>query len=219
MNAQMNRPAPSQTEHTITSIEIAKISNFRHADLLKSIRKQEVAWSKVSGVNFSLAKYTDEQGKKRPMYKLNRMESLYISSKFNDEVRARLVMRWYDLETKNVVPEAQIHTLVPSLNDNKELPVVDLPMEVEVFNNYPLRIYTVNGVRLTLVTDLLRSYGSTARAYKNARKANKGTMKAVKLIDWNHQVTWAVDPLGRKVIEGQLQYQKLLNSNQTTLAL
>lgn len=38
-----DRPVPSKNEQKITSLEIAKISGVRHADLLKSIKKQEVA--------------------------------------------------------------------------------------------------------------------------------------------------------------------------------
>lgn len=102
MNAQNNRPAPSLTEPTITSIEIAEISGKPHSDLMKSIRKQEVSWVKVNGGNFSLVKYKDKKGEERPMYLLTKMESLYITSKFNDELRAQLVKRWYDLENHKV---------------------------------------------------------------------------------------------------------------------
>lgn len=34
------------------------------------------------------------------MYKLNKTECLYIATKFNDEARAKLVIRWEELETK-----------------------------------------------------------------------------------------------------------------------
>lgn len=111
-----NRPAPSQNEQTITSLEIAEISETRHADLLKSIRKQEVAWQKVNGGNFSLSKYKDSTGRKLPMYKLTQKESLYISSKFNDEARAKLVMRWFELETKLAKP---INGILPIVQGDK----------------------------------------------------------------------------------------------------
>lgn len=87
-------------KQSITSLEIAQISGKRHTDLLRSIRKQETSWEKVNGSKFALVKYTDEKGEKRPMYKLTKMESLYIASKFNDEIRAKLVSRWSELEHK-----------------------------------------------------------------------------------------------------------------------
>lgn len=102
MNAKNNRPVPSKNEPTITSLEIARISKKPHADLLKSIRKQEVAWKKVTEGNFSLSEYKDSTGRKLPMYLLTKTESLYIVSKFNNELRAMLVKRWEDLENNKV---------------------------------------------------------------------------------------------------------------------
>ncbi len=102
MNNLKKRPAPSKNEPTITSLEIAEVSGKPHADLLKSIRKQEVAWKKINGGNFSLVKYKDSKGELRPMYALTKLESLYIISKYNDEVRAKLVKRWYDLENNKI---------------------------------------------------------------------------------------------------------------------
>lgn len=34
------------------------------------------------------------------MYKLTKTECLYIATKFNDEARAKLVIRWEEIETK-----------------------------------------------------------------------------------------------------------------------
>ena len=36
--------------------------------------------------------------KEVPCYQLTKTECLYIATKFNDEARARLVLRWQDLE-------------------------------------------------------------------------------------------------------------------------
>lgn len=88
------------SKKTITSVEISKITGKPHADLLKAIRKMEETWVKVGEGNFSLANYNDAQGKKRPMYELTKTESLYIATKFNDEARAKLVLRWEELETE-----------------------------------------------------------------------------------------------------------------------
>ena len=84
----------------MTSKEIATITGKPHNDVLKAIRAMENAWVKVNGGNFSLVEYTDAKGEKRPMYKLNKTECLYIATKFNDEARAKLVIRWEELETK-----------------------------------------------------------------------------------------------------------------------
>ncbi|MDD3431190.1 MAG: Rha family transcriptional regulator [Bacteroidales bacterium] len=38
------------------------------------------------------------KGEKRPMYELTETECLYVATKFNDEARARLILRWEELE-------------------------------------------------------------------------------------------------------------------------
>ena len=39
-----------------------------------------------------------------PCYQLTKTECLYIATKFNDEARARLVLRWEELEKRNLTP-------------------------------------------------------------------------------------------------------------------
>lgn len=84
----------------MTSREIATITGKPHNDVLKAIRAMEPAWYKITEGNFSLSEYTDSTGRKLPMYKLTKTECLYIATKFNDEARAKLVIRWEELETK-----------------------------------------------------------------------------------------------------------------------
>nr|WP_221411168.1 Rha family transcriptional regulator [Ornithobacterium rhinotracheale] len=84
----------------MSSREIAQIAGRPHNDVLKSIRKMERGWRNVTGGNFSLSEYTDSTGRKLPQYELTKTECLYIATKFNDEARARLVLRWEALETK-----------------------------------------------------------------------------------------------------------------------
>ncbi|MRJ09421.1 hypothetical protein EDL99_11230 [Ornithobacterium rhinotracheale] len=83
---------------TMSSREIAQIAGRPHNDVLKSIRKMERSWRNVTGGNFSLSEYTDSTGRKLPEYQLTKTECLYIATKFNDEARARLVLRWEALE-------------------------------------------------------------------------------------------------------------------------
>lgn len=94
----------NQNEQFISSREIAEMAGKQHNDILKSIRKQEVAWEKVNGGKFTLVEYLDSKGEKRPEYMLTKKESLYIGTKFNDEARAKLVIRWEELETNTAKP-------------------------------------------------------------------------------------------------------------------
>lgn len=91
-------------KETMTSLEIAEVTGMRHADVMRSIRNMEDAWTKVSQRNFALSSYKQAQPnggyKDVPCYILNKTECLYVATKFNDEARAKLVLRWEELETK-----------------------------------------------------------------------------------------------------------------------
>lgn len=89
-------------KETMSSIEIAELTGKPHNDVLKAIRAMEPAWVKINGGNFSLVEYTDRKGEKRPCYELTKIECLYIATKFNDEARAKLVLRWEQLEKERL---------------------------------------------------------------------------------------------------------------------
>lgn len=97
----MNKLINIQTEQTMSSLQIAEITGKRHNDVMKAIRKMEPAWRKTTQGNFSLSEYRDSTGRKLPCYQLTKLECLYIATKFNDESRAKLVLRWHELETVN----------------------------------------------------------------------------------------------------------------------
>lgn len=91
---------------SMSSLQIAEITGKQHAHVMEAIRTMESAWQKVSQSNFRLASYVDKQGKERPCYHLSKAECLYIATKFNDESRARLILRWEELETGKATPIA-----------------------------------------------------------------------------------------------------------------
>ena len=86
----------------MTSLEIAQVTGKQHKDVLKAIRNMEPAWMKVNGRKFALVEYRDKKGELRPCYSLTKTECLYIATKFNDEARAKLVLRWEELEMADV---------------------------------------------------------------------------------------------------------------------
>ncbi len=98
-------------EQRMTSLEIAEVTGKPHNDVMKAIRKMEPAWGKVNEGNFSRVKYKDAKGEMRPCYSLTKTECLYIATKFNDEARARLILRWKELE------EAQLRQVRQPMTD------------------------------------------------------------------------------------------------------
>ena len=87
---------------TMTSLEIAELTGKQHKHLMEAIRKMEPAWEKVHGSKFRLmfreVKIGNGAVRHDPCYVLTKTECLYIATKFNDEARAKLVLRWQQLE-------------------------------------------------------------------------------------------------------------------------
>lgn len=146
----MNRPDNTiiefaDTQQTMTSLEIAEVTGKLHKNVLQAIRKMEPAWEKVRGLKFKQTFRISElpNGAKRqdPMYVLTKTETLYIATKFNDEARARLVLRWEQLEKERLQalqPVQQSETLQPAAtvpaarNSRRQL----LVMLIEAEDNY-----------------------------------------------------------------------------------
>ena len=101
-NSTMKTNIINHTVQTITSLEIAELTGKQHKDVLKAIRNMEPSWEKVCGRNFALTSRTIVQPnggtREVPCYSLTKTECLYIATKFNDEARAKLVLRWEELE-------------------------------------------------------------------------------------------------------------------------
>ena len=93
-------------EKKMTSLEIAELTGKQHFHVMRDIREMEPAWEKVSKSKFGLTSRKVEQpnGGERevPCYELTKTECLYIATKFNDEARAKLVLRWEQLEKERI---------------------------------------------------------------------------------------------------------------------
>lgn len=103
-------------EVRMSSREIAEITGKPHNDLLKAIRAMEPTWERTTGKNFLLVNYQQVTGngtiREFPEYQLNKREVLYIATKFNDEARAKLVLRWEELENQNNKPMTQAELIL-----------------------------------------------------------------------------------------------------------
>ena len=98
----------------MTSLDIAEVTGKSHKNVLQAIRNMEPAWEKVHGLKFQLMQIRMDlpNGGYRmvPAFSLTKTESLYVATKFNDEARARLVKRWYELEREKRIVIATPHS-------------------------------------------------------------------------------------------------------------
>ena len=102
---KQNQNLSATGAQSMTSLEIAQVTGKNHFDLMRAIRKMEPAWEKVNGCKFALVEYRDQKGELRPCYSLTKTECLYIATKFNDEARAKLVIRWQQLEQERMMQQ------------------------------------------------------------------------------------------------------------------
>ena len=90
----------------MTSLEIAELTGKQHKNVMQAIRNMEPAWEKTCGLKFQLTSRTIVQPnggtREVPCYVLTKTECLYIATKFNDEARAKLVLRWLELERERI---------------------------------------------------------------------------------------------------------------------
>lgn len=109
MNVQtgLDRSLNGQKREVMSSLQIADVTGRNHKEVMRSIRTMEPAWVKVNGRSFALIDYTDARGRKKPCYQLTKTECLYIATKFNDEARARLVLRWEELENQQRMEQSR----------------------------------------------------------------------------------------------------------------
>ncbi len=112
----MNEVIRFTDNQTMSSLDIAQITGKRHSDVLEAIRNMEPAWEKVAQRKFPLGSYKDANNQSRPCYYLTKRECLYIATKFNDEARAKLIIRWEELEQK----ERTTMTTLPDFRDPAE---------------------------------------------------------------------------------------------------
>lgn len=104
----------------MTSMQIAETTGKQHKDVLRAIRNMEPAWEKTLGRKFALQfrinKLATGGENKIPYYELTKTECLYIVTKFNDEARAKLILRWEQLEKERLLsqrPQAEAAPRLP----------------------------------------------------------------------------------------------------------
>tara|TARA_R110002020_G_scaffold144907_1_gene318106 strand:- start:3021 stop:3695 length:675 start_codon:yes stop_codon:yes gene_type:complete len=108
------------TTDKMTSLAIAELTGKQHHNVMKAIRSMENTWIDLGQVKFNLSSYINSQNRAMPMYELSKTETLYIATKFNDEARAKLILRWEKLENEKTKPMTTLDMVQASINAIRE---------------------------------------------------------------------------------------------------
>ena len=215
-----------QSEQTMTSLEIAELTGKQHKNVMQAIRNMEPAWEKVTGLKFQLCEksYLLANGvtKKQPFYQLTKTECLYIATKFNDEARAKLVLRWQELETEDIrrkmsevrcLPEPKEILRLADEIIGEGLRMVNEPAEdtltaTQVAKTFNMTVYDFNAVLADMGIQYRRgghwniSDDLADRDYVRLRTHVSYSLKGVKKV--KVYMTWTLD--GLRFLNAKLGY-------------
>ena len=119
----------------MSSIEIAEITGKLHKNVLRDIEKMEEGWEEVTGLKFEVSEYKDSTGRNLKCYLLTKRECLYVASKYSDQMRAKLVLRWEQLEEEKAlsgfgVPKTFREALLLAAEQQRMIEEKDKELEV-----------------------------------------------------------------------------------------
>ena len=206
----------------MTSLEIAELTGKQHKNVMQAIRNMEPAWEKVNGLKFQLVEYRDQKGELRPCYQLTKTECLYIATKFNDEARAKLVLRWEELEMEEVRRQKEDVLCLPEpqeilrLADNiigEGLRMLNEPAEdtltaTQVAKTFNMTVFDFNAVLADMGIQYRRgghwniAEELEGRGYTALRTHVGYSLKGVKKI--RTYMTWTLD--GLRFLNAKLGY-------------
>jgi Rha family phage regulatory protein len=177
---------------TITSLEIAKLTNKSHYNIIRDIKNiiQDLDSQGLSHqLNFELVNYTDAGGKPRPMYELTKKGALLLASGYDTVLRYKIIERLekLELEKRMTTPAFEVPTpreiahLILRLEDEKEKLQLELKEATPKVEYTDKVLTSKTGVITTIIA---KELGMTANAL-NTRLQQMG-------IQYKRGKTWVL---------------------------
>lgn len=116
----MNELIQSGQSLTMSSREIAELTEKRHDQVLRDIRN--MFFGLGLDLHTSVGVYKDRQGREYPCYNLSKRETLILVSGYNIKMRAAIIDRWQELEAMREKPQqlSRLEILQMALESEKE---------------------------------------------------------------------------------------------------
>jgi Rha family phage regulatory protein len=98
---------------TMSSREIAELTGKQHSNVMRDIRAMTERLSADSDLNWhcETETYTDEQGKPREMYRLDKDTTLTLVAGYDAVLRFRIIKRWQELESQQPTQSFDLATM------------------------------------------------------------------------------------------------------------
>ena len=170
---KQNQNLSATGAQSMTSLEIATIIGKQHKNVMQAIRNMEPAWEKERGLKFQLMQIREEipNGgyRLRPVFVLSKTECLYIATKFNDVARARLVLRWEELErgkrslSPNPSPTGEGNFGEGSKNQRLLVTEREILQQGDAIRRQQIEMENAPADGCLTVTDIAKIYGMTTK--------------------------------------------------------
>jgi phage regulator Rha-like protein len=103
-----------QNPLTMTSREIADLTDKQHAHVMRDIRAMLAELHGEGGISrFGDTQVNPQNGQSYPVYRLPKRETLILVSGYNLAMRARIIDRWQELESAATQPTHLIPQNLP----------------------------------------------------------------------------------------------------------
>lgn len=121
----MNKLAARTEVQTMSSREIATLTNKEHRNVLRDIRDM---LNEIGQLNFEPTYYTDSCNRKQLEYNLNRELTDTLLTGYSIPLRHAVIKRWHELEQKqtSLAPTNMIEALTLALEQAKKIEVLQI---------------------------------------------------------------------------------------------
>lgn len=129
-------PVFESTINTMSSREIAELTGKQHAHVMRDIRAmlEKISTDPNLDWHCETVSYTDEQGKPRDMYRMDKDTTLTLVSGYDHVLRFRIIKRWQELEAAKEpqfkIPKTLSEALQLAADQAKQIEVQNAQIEV-----------------------------------------------------------------------------------------
>ncbi|MFG1461751.1 phage regulatory protein/antirepressor Ant [Xanthobacter sp. DSM 24535] len=107
-------PEPNRPELTMSSLEIAELTEKRHDNVMRDIRNMLEALGGGAGLSFE-GSYKDARGRTLSCFNLPRRECTILISGYDVGMRAKIIDRWMALEIAHAAPRLVVDPSDPKV--------------------------------------------------------------------------------------------------------